>query len=93
MDRKEQKRREAEARQERSRQKNAIQQRIRELEKEIAALESREKELAAELEKPENYSGGRAMQINRELLQLHDRLPELTSLWEASSLELQALNA
>ncbi len=93
VDRKEQKRREAEARQERSRQRNAIQQHIRELEKEIATLESQQKELTAELEKPENYSGGRAIQINRELLHLHDRLPELTSQWEAASLELEALKA
>ena len=93
VDRKEQKRREAEARQERSRQRNAVQQRIRELEKEIATLESQQKELTAELEKPENYSGGRAIQINRELLHLHDRLPELTSQWEAASLELEALKA
>ncbi len=93
VDRKEQKRREAEARQERSRQRNAVQQRIRELEKEIATLESQQKELTAELEKPENYSGGRAIQINRELLHLHDRLPELTSQWEAASVELEALKA
>ena len=36
---------------------------------------SREKELTAELEKPETYAaGGRAMQVNRELMEVHNRL-------------------
>ena len=76
VDRKEQKRMEAEQRQARSRKRQEIQKRITALEKEIAELEAKEKELAAELEKPESYAGGRAMQINRELMHVHDRLPE-----------------
>jgi ATP-binding cassette subfamily F protein 3 len=88
VDRKEQKRVEAEQRQARSRKKSEIQKRVAAFEKEIAALEVKEKELAAELEKPESYAGGRAMQINRELLHVHDRLPEVTAAWEAASHEL-----
>lgn len=91
VDRKEQKRLEAEQRQARSRQRQEIQKRIATLEKEIAALETREKELTAELEKPETYNGGRAMQVNRELMEVHDQLPELTSKWETASQELEQL--
>ena len=88
VDRKEQKRQEAEQRQARSRKKQEVQKRIATLEKEIADLEAKEKELTTELEKPESYAGGRAMQINRELLQVHDRLPEVTAQWEKASEEL-----
>jgi ATP-binding cassette subfamily F protein 3 len=88
IDRKEQKRMEAEQRQARSRKKSEIQKRIAALEKEIAELETQQKELTAELEKPETYTGGRAMQINRELLHVHDRLPEVTAAWEAAAMEL-----
>jgi ATP-binding cassette, subfamily F, member 3 len=88
VDRKEQKRMEAEQRQARSRKRQEIQKRIAALEKEIAELEAKEKELAAELEKPESYAGGRAMQINRELMHVHDRLPLATAEWEAAGTEL-----
>jgi ATP-binding cassette, subfamily F, member 3 len=92
VDRKEQRRLEAEQRQARSKKKQEIQKRIATLEKEIATLEAQERELAAELEKPETYhSGGRATQINRELMQVSDRLPEVTALWEAASNELAKL--
>ena len=88
VDRKEQKRMEAEQRQARSRKRQEIQKRIAALEKEIAGLEAKEKEMAAELEKPESYAGGRAMQINRELMHIHDRLPLATAEWEAAGTEL-----
>jgi ATP-binding cassette, subfamily F, member 3 len=92
--RKEQKRIEAEQRQARSRKKREIQERLAVLEKEIAELESREKELTAELEKPETYAtGGRAVQINRELMEVHDRLPEATAAWEAAGTELAQFEA
>jgi ATP-binding cassette subfamily F protein 3 len=87
-DRKGQKRVEAEQRQARSRKKQEIQKRLAALEKEIAELEAKEKELAAELEKPESYAGGRAMQINRELMHIHERLPVATAEWEAAGTEL-----
>jgi ATP-binding cassette subfamily F protein 3 len=92
--RKEQKRIEAEQRQLRSRRRQEIQKRIAALEKEISELESREKELAATLESPETYATpGRAMQINRELLEVHERLPTATSEWESAGLELNALES
>src|SRR5665213_1233602 len=85
-DRKEQKRIDAGQRQARSRKKQEIQKRIAALETEIATLEGQERDLAAEQEKPETYhSGGRATQINRELLHVSDRLPEVPEEWEAAS--------
>ena len=94
VDRKEQKRLEAEQRQARSRKKQEIQKRIAALEKEIADLEAQERDLAAELEKPETYhSGGRATQINRELLHVTDRLAEATTEWEAAGTELEQIEA
>ncbi len=92
--RKEQKRLEAEQRQARSRKRQEIQKRVSTLEAEIAILEAKEKELTAELEKPETYAtGGRAMQINRELMEVHDRLPEATAEWEAAGMELEQFEA
>jgi ATP-binding cassette subfamily F protein 3 len=94
VDRKEQKRQEAELRQAASRKRQEIQKRIAALEKEIADLEGQERDLAAELEKPETYhSGGRATQINRELLIVSDRLPEVTAAWEAAAAELEQLES
>ncbi|MEK7706459.1 MAG: ABC-F family ATP-binding cassette domain-containing protein, partial [Verrucomicrobiota bacterium] len=88
--RKDQKRFEAEQRQARSRKRQEIQKRLAVLENEIAGLEAKEKELTAELEKPETYAaGGRAMQINRNLLEIHERLPEATAEWEAAGMELE----
>ena len=87
--RKEQRRVEAEQRQVRSRKRQAIQKRIAALEKEIADLEAREKELTAELEKPETYAtGGRATQINRELMHVHERMEAANTEWEAVGTEL-----
>ncbi|HEX5398793.1 MAG TPA: ATP-binding cassette domain-containing protein, partial [Verrucomicrobiae bacterium] len=93
MNRKEQKRMEAEQRQARSRKRREIQTRVAALEKEITKLETREKDLTAELEKPQTYSGGQAVQINRELLHIQQRLPELTAEWEATGTELAEFEA
>jgi ATP-binding cassette, subfamily F, member 3 len=90
MDRKEQKRLEAEQRQSRSKEKRAEHQYVRELEKQIQQLEARQIELAAELEKPESYEGGRAMQINRELMEVVDALAAKTPEWEAAATKLNA---
>jgi ATP-binding cassette subfamily F protein 3 len=93
-ERKEQKRLEAEQRQARSRQRSEIQKRFTALEKEIAMLEVREGELAIELEKPETYAlGGKATQINRELMEASDRLVEANTEWEAAGNELSAFDA
>jgi ATP-binding cassette subfamily F protein 3 len=92
--RKEQKRMEAEQRQARSRKRQEIQKRIAALEKEIAELEVREKELTAELEKPETYAtGGRATQINRELMHVHERLAEANTEWEAAGTQMSQFEA
>ncbi len=93
-DRKEQKRLEASQRQALSNKKSETKKRIAALEKEIADLEAKERDFAAELEKPETYhSGGRATQINRELMIVSDRLPEVTAQWEAAAKELEQLEA
>ena len=94
IDRKEQRRVEAEQRQARSRKRQEIQKRIAALEKEIAELEAREKELTAELEKPETYAtGGRATQINRELMHVHERLAGANAEWEKAGTELAQFEA
>ncbi|EEF57120.1 ABC-F family ATP-binding cassette domain-containing protein [Pedosphaera parvula] len=88
---KEQKRQEAEERQARSRERKDHQQLVHKLEKEIHALEQKQVELTAELEKPETYqTAGRAMEINRELVHVQDKLAELTPKWEQASLKLEA---
>ena len=93
-DRKEQKRLEASQRQALSNKKSETKKRIAALEKEIADREAKERDFAAELEKPETYhSGGRATQINRELMIVSDRLPEVTAQWEAAAKELEQLEA
>ena len=92
--RKEQRRIEAEQRQARSRKKREIQQRIAALEKEIAELEAREKELTVELEKPETYAAsGRAVQVNRELMEVHNRLAAANREWEKAGTELAQFEA
>ncbi|HEY5297778.1 MAG TPA: ATP-binding cassette domain-containing protein, partial [Verrucomicrobiae bacterium] len=89
VDRKEQKRLEAQQRQARSGEKKAQQQLVHKLEKEIQELEARQTELTAELEKPETYEkSGRAQQINRELSEVQHRLETLTPEWEASESKL-----
>jgi len=94
VDRKGQRRIEAEQRQARSRKKREIQERIAALEREIAELEAREKELTAELEKPETYAtGGRAARINRELMEVHERLAGANAEWEKAGTELAQFEA
>ncbi|HOB33343.1 MAG TPA: ATP-binding cassette domain-containing protein, partial [Verrucomicrobiota bacterium] len=92
-DRREQKRLEAEQRQERSRRRRAQKEIVQRLEKEIEELEARQRELTAELENPETCTKpGRAQQINRELLEVQERLPVLTAEWEAQASELEKMN-
>jgi ATP-binding cassette subfamily F protein 3 len=94
IDRKEQRRREAGQRQARSRKRRAIQEHLAMLEQMIGELETRQKELTAELEKPETYAaGGRAVQVNRELLEVHDRLAEANSEWERAGTEMTQFEA
>jgi ATP-binding cassette, subfamily F, member 3 len=93
VDRKEQKRAEAEQRQARSKGRRAQQQLVHQLEKQIHELEAKQTELAAELEKPESYAGGRAMQINRELMHVVDDLAAKTAEWEAAATKLASFDA
>ena len=93
VDRKEQKRLEAQQRQARSGERKAAQQKVHELEKEIQKLEGRQKELTEELEKPDTYEKpGRAGQLNRELSDLQHRLGVLTPEWEAAADKLTVMD-
>ena len=94
IDRKEQKRLEAEQRQARAKERRALEQQVRTIEKQIHELEARQTELTAELEKPETYdTSGRAMQINRELMEVVDSLESKTAEWEAISTKLADFDA
>ena len=92
VDRKEQKRLEAQQRQARSGERRAQQQKVHDLEKEIQTLEARQSELTAELERPETYEKpGHAVHLNRELASLQHRLEVLTPEWEAAASRLAAI--
>jgi ATP-binding cassette subfamily F protein 3 len=92
VDRKEQKRLEAQQRQARSGEKKAHQQIVHKLEKEIEELEAKQIELTAELEKPETYEKpGRAQEINRELAHVQERLATATPEWEAAESKLATI--
>jgi ATP-binding cassette subfamily F protein 3 len=92
-DRKEQKRAEAELRQARSRERKAQQQKVHQIEKEIQQLEIRQGEIVVELEKPETYEkSGAAMELNRELVSIQQRLAELTPQWELEATRLATLD-
>jgi ATP-binding cassette subfamily F protein 3 len=92
--RKEQKRREAEERQTRSRERKAQQQTVHQLESQIQELERRQIELTAELEKAETYQQpGRAQQLNREFVEVRERLQEITPDWETAATKLAELES
>jgi ATP-binding cassette, subfamily F, member 3 len=92
IDRKEQKRLEAQQRQARSGEKKAQQQVVHKLEKEIQELEAKQVELTAELEKHETYEKpGRAQEINRELAHVQERLATATPEWEAAESKLATI--
>jgi ATP-binding cassette subfamily F protein 3 len=93
LDRKDQKRLEAEQRQARSRGRKAQQEIVSRLEAEISKLETRLRELNAELEDHATYEKpGRAAQANRELLHAQERLAELNPEWEAAAGKLAAMD-
>ena len=90
---KDQKRLEAEHRQARSRGRKAQQQIVHRLEKEIQELEARQAELVAELEKSDTYGQpGRALQVNRDLMDVQHHLAELNPKWEQQATRLAAMD-
>lgn len=90
---KEQKRREAEARNARSRERREHQRVASSREKEIARLEQLQEELAAKLEDPETYENpGRAVSINRELTHVVEDLERATADWEEAASKVEALS-
>jgi ATP-binding cassette, subfamily F, member 3 len=93
LSRKDQKRLEAEQRQARSGKRKKQQQIVHRLEKEIQDFESRQAELTAELEKPETYeTPGRAMAINRELVEVQENLARLNPQWEREATKLSGID-
>jgi ATP-binding cassette, subfamily F, member 3 len=92
--RKEQKRLQAEQRQERYRVRKAHQEIVQQLETEIHELETRHAELVAELEQPETYEkAGRPVELNREILGIQERLARLTPQWEKEATRLAELES
>jgi ATP-binding cassette subfamily F protein 3 len=93
VDRKEQKRIEAEARQARSNKLKGQRQIVHDFEKKIQALEKRQADITEELEKAETYqAGSRASMLNREFSQNANDLAELTPKWEAAATKLAELD-
>ena len=94
LNRKEQKRIEAEARNARSREKRENEKRVADLEKKIAALEAKQAELVAELESPATHEQpGRAHALNRELSHVVEDLAAATAEWEQTAGKLQEQTA
>ena len=94
VDRKEQKRLEAEQRQARSNKLKGHKQLVHDLEKKIQHLEKRQTEITLELEKAESYAnGGRAMELNREFRHNAEEIAELTPKWETAASKLAELDA
>jgi len=94
VDRKEQRRIEAQQRQARSNELKNAQKAVAMLEKKIADLEVKQGELTQELEKPETYErAGAAMHINRELMVVVDEIQKAQSDWEAAATRLETLKA
>jgi ATP-binding cassette subfamily F protein 3 len=92
--RKDQKRLQAEQRQTRSRVRKVQHELVKKLEQEIHELEARQVELTAQLEQPETYEkGGRAVEINRELMEVHDLLEELNPKWEREATRLAEIES
>jgi ATP-binding cassette subfamily F protein 3 len=82
------KRIEAEQRQALARARRENRARVERIEVQIHELERREAVLTAELEDPETYErGGRAAEVNREFLELRERLEALNAEWEAAMAE------
>jgi ATP-binding cassette subfamily F protein 3 len=89
---KEQKRQEAEARQELSRERNQLQKSIARIEKDIEESESQLKEMEARLANPDTYRDGTDIaQLNKDYAGLKQRIEGLYKLWESHKLWLDEL--
>jgi ATP-binding cassette subfamily F protein 3 len=89
---KEQKRREAEARQGVSNERNRLQANIATLEKDIEKAESRTREIETKLADPETYRGGTDIAaLNKEHAELKQRIASLFESWGSSRLQLESL--
>ncbi|MFN7140910.1 MAG: ABC transporter ATP-binding protein, partial [Limisphaerales bacterium] len=79
----------------RSKERKVFQQRVKNIEEEIATLEKEQADLVAEIEKPETYfeKTGRAAEINWRLSELADEIPKKMSEWEAAAAALEAFDA
>ena len=91
-DRREQRRLEAEQRQEKARNRKAQRDLTNRLETEIHEFEQQQKDLTTELEDPKTYENNlRVVEINRELIHVHERLAALTTEWEEAAQKLAHL--
>ena len=87
-----QKRAEAEDRQQRSAKTKDARQKVYNLEKQVQALETKQAELTKVIEHPDTYNKpGEAMRINREMADVADELAKCTARWEEASTALAAL--
>jgi len=93
-DRKEQRRRDAERRQQLQRETGHLRRRVEELEEEVAAAEARLAAVEAELAAPETYqSPPRAAALARERAELVARAAAGAAAWEAAATELEEREA
>ncbi|MEJ2636108.1 MAG: ABC-F family ATP-binding cassette domain-containing protein [Calditrichia bacterium] len=91
---KEQKRKEAEARQAVSKERNRLEKEIWNLESRIENLEARKLELEAVLSRPETYENGEQVrQLKTDYERIKAELEELVGSWENSQLEYEELLA
>ena len=92
---KEQRRREAEARQAISQKRRSLQLKIKEIEERIMSLENRKKALEEILANPQTYQekGEVIAQVSQEYSQLRRHLDQLYSAWEKAGQELEKLLA
>ncbi len=89
---KEQKQKEAAARQAISKQRNQLQTEIEETESRIEELETRKSDLEAQLALPETYQDAeRTTRLQKEYDAVLKELPQLESRWETANEELEAL--
>ena len=92
VNRKEQKRLEAQARQAKSKERQVLREKVAEMEARIAKLEARHVELLGLLEDPAAYEkDGKALAYNREISTITPQVQSLTAAWEAESEKLAAL--